>query len=532
MNLLTDSFIPVITASGQRRIITVSEVTRTDDPAIALACDRGDFGAALAQFLITLFQYVIAPDAEDTWVSLLHEPPKPSELEVALDDLRHAFELEGKWPFMQDAALDPSLGIRPLDSLLLESPGENALKNNTDLFVKRQSQTHWGPAQAALALLTLQINAPSGGQGHRTSLRGGGPLTTLVWPENVIGLDGSSHPATLWQKVWCNVLPTSEPPPSDHRIALPWTTACITSEDGRSVLEGWPRTPTQGERMALCGFATPRRILLLWEGEEGDRHCIGYATRNYGANYPSDQFRHPASPYYRDANGAWLPHHIGEAGFSYQHFTRYCARVGADANPQNLQAVVVAHALDSDERRRVLGDTTSLWACGYAMDNAKVMAWHEAHYPLFPHVPDTNRRAMWLEADKLVLASNEAASQLGRSLRKLGGDVPLAIRGLRDQTEAAFYAALHAIATDTSAEQRIAQRESWLLQLLKATVRHFDDHADRQVDTQSRLSRVQRAAEERLFLWRSLNKALHKALELKPAEPASRKIASKDEEVA
>lgn len=525
--------IPVLTASGQRGSIRVAALTSPEDAPVALAADRPDFNAALAQFLVTLLQYAFAPETEDEWRKWLHAPPAPDEIDLALAVLHDGFELEGDHPFMQDPALGiDSSEARPLEALLLESPGENALKNNTDLFIKRQAAEPWEPVRAALALLTLQINAPSGGQGHRTSLRGGGPLTTLLWPDTIIGRDGNRRPATLWQRLWCNVLPSNDPLPPDHHIALPWTADCITSEGGRTVLEGWPRAPTQNERNALCGFATPRRILLRWEGEGDERRCIGYITRNYGANYPSDQFSHPASPYYRDAKKARLPQHIGEAGFSYQHFTSYCTLPSRREEAPSESSAIVAHALESAERREALGDTASLWACGYAMDNMKVLAWHEAHYPLFPHVPEARRVAMWLEADKLVRASDNAESQLGKSIRKLGGDARLAIRGLRDQTEAAFYTALNTIACDTSAEQRFAQRGRWLQLLLRVVMHQFAAHAERSVDAQSRLDHVEAAAKERLLLWRSLNKDLHGALEIKMGKPAPSPTPASSEETA
>lgn len=93
-----------------------------------------------------------------------------------------AFEFDGAGPrFMQDFALpDGASDSFGISALFIETPGENALRKNKDHFIKRGGITALCPCCAATALLTLQINAPAGGAGHRTGLRGGGPLTTLL----------------------------------------------------------------------------------------------------------------------------------------------------------------------------------------------------------------------------------------------------------------------------------------------------------------------------------------------------------------
>lgn len=526
MNLLTTPFIPIITASGQQQTIAVADLLRREDAPVALAAERGDFNAALAQFLITLFQFVMAPADDEEWRELLDAPPTPEEVTTLLSPLLTAFQMEGAMPFMQDAALEPgALEARTLDALLLESPGGNTVKNNMDFFIKRQEPASWDAGTAAIALLTLQLNAPSGGQGHRTSLRGGGPLTTLIWPNVLRSADGTQYQANLWQKLWCNVL-ACEDSGTDTQIALPWTAPCITSEGGRTVLEGWPRAPTALERLALCGFATPRRILLLWEGEGATRRCTGYVMQNFGANYPSDAFLHPASPYYRDKDGAWLPQHIQADGFDYTHFTEVCGPPkGSDAQSRQ-RAQIVQQALQSQPRREALADTSGIWACAYAMDNMKVLAWHEAHYPLFPDLPDAHRQDFWREAQKMIAASNQAAKLLGQSVNKLHGDGALAKRSFYINTEAPFYAVLNTIATDIGVETRLAQRQGWVKQLLRTVLQQFDLHGERHVDHQSRLSHVEAAAKERQRLFNSVNKVVHQALDLKP-EKASKAKASK-----
>jgi CRISPR system Cascade subunit CasA len=76
-------------------------------------------------------------------------------------------------------------------------------------------------ATAAIALYTLQTYAPSGGRGNLTSLRGGGPLTTLVLP--------GGEP-TLWHVLWANVPQGKRPPVRDLPRVFPWLAKTRTAD--------------------------------------------------------------------------------------------------------------------------------------------------------------------------------------------------------------------------------------------------------------------------------------------------------------
>ena len=82
--------------------------------------------------------------------------------------------------------------------LFIDSAGGSTAKKNADLMVKRGRYGNLPLPLAAMALYTLQSFAPSGGAGNRTSMRGGGPMVTLMQP-----LDGNAHP--LWRLIWSNV---------------------------------------------------------------------------------------------------------------------------------------------------------------------------------------------------------------------------------------------------------------------------------------------------------------------------------------
>src|SRR5262245_44832679 len=88
----------------------------------------------------------------------------------------------------------------------------------------------FSPSTAALALYAFQQFAPSGGRGHRQSMRGGSPMSTLV-----------SGGKTLWHNTWLNVetneqlaarSPRKWQHPPDIGDVFPWMSRVRTSEAG------------------------------------------------------------------------------------------------------------------------------------------------------------------------------------------------------------------------------------------------------------------------------------------------------------
>ena len=170
------------------------------DPPVEVAAPRPDFKNALYQFLIGLVQTACPPKDGEAWYDRWEEPPGLEEMEKSFLVYEDCFNLDAPGPaFMQDFDLPES---SPVDAslLLISSPGGNTLKQNKDFFIKGKEEFGMTPYWAAVALFTLQINAPSGGRGHRTGMRDGGPLTTLVLPEE------RKEGSTLWEKVWLNTL--------------------------------------------------------------------------------------------------------------------------------------------------------------------------------------------------------------------------------------------------------------------------------------------------------------------------------------
>ncbi|HET8789605.1 MAG TPA: type I-E CRISPR-associated protein Cse1/CasA, partial [Modicisalibacter sp.] len=222
MNLLSDPWLPFRFRDGGIGYRPPSAIA--DPDVVDLALPRADFQGAAYQWLIGLLQTAMPPESNAQWADRFDVLPSEDELEAALAPFASAFELGGDGPrFMQD--LDPLDESKPstVAGLLIEAPGANGIKNNTDHFVKRGMADEICLDCAAIALFTLQINSPAGGAGYRVGLRGGGPLTTLVLPDN--------PQASLWHKLWLNVMAperitangqTYTPPVADNGDIFAW----------------------------------------------------------------------------------------------------------------------------------------------------------------------------------------------------------------------------------------------------------------------------------------------------------------------
>lgn len=523
MNLLFDDWIPVRCRSGTRDIAP-THLADPADPPLELVAPRPDFDAALAQFLIGLLQSLLPPRSEARWQQMLAQPPTPAQLAALLTPYRDAFELlpEQGAAFMQDhdRAELAQAELQPIESLLIESRSASI-----DLFFKSGRVRHVSPACAAMALLSLQINSPSGGRGHRTGLRGGGPLTTLIWPRQDAARSGAE--TTLWQKCLFNVLCTEQA--ADQQSAgWPWLAETRHSRTGAQVSSG-PKS--------LYYFACPRRVLLQAEPADG-RVCdltgratevlvSGWRTLSYGPDYPSNVFRHPLSPYYRQKPDSteWLPLHPRKGGFAYRDFQQV-ADIG---NALYEPAEVVAQALNDPYRRNALaalGDFAPLWANGFEMDNMKAKSWHEARFPLFPDVDPERREVLCGTAIKWTAAAAIAREQLGRALRSAWspqgeGNTSAAETQFWSNTEESFYAALqasvqHAPASEEGNSALRLLDDDWRRQLRTAVLQIFGQHAER---GNRQLDGLERAAKARKTLLEQFHTLVSKALDLGSAAP-------------
>ena len=475
-NLIDERWIPVKRRDGSSDRIAPHEVTQgfADNPVVALDAPRPDFNGALVQFLIGLVQTVAAPKNGSEWQEKMMEPPTPVELQAAFASVRHAFELGGDGPrFMQD--FDELVGqAGSINGLLIGEPGENALKNNTDFFVKRKKDSFsMCPACCASAMFSLQTNAPAGGRGYMTSLRGGGPLTTIVM--------GSGQFDALWHSVWLNILESKKfhglanSSLADFYEKFPWLT-----KTKASVAE-------QQMHPAQYFWATPRRIKLnqqnFYEGRcdvcstESDKLISEYIELPNGTKY-QEPMKHPLSAFNGSSTKAIL---TPQGGTSYRH---WLGLVLSDNDDKNEPARVVHEYIQERQKRDW---RFRLWAFGYDFvpGQNKARCWYESTMPLL-YVD----AAIQAEYEQVVAGMVKAATEIAGNARKAvkkawfrrSGDVKedttFVNSSFWHQTESVFYDALESIrAALESGSDSLQARQMWHKALCEHALKLFDSYA-------------------------------------------------------
>ncbi|QEI07677.1 type I-E CRISPR-associated protein Cse1/CasA [Pigmentiphaga aceris] len=506
MNTLCDPFLDVRTRDGDECRIRAVDVWRPD--IYDLISPRPDFRAALFQYLIGVLQLSFAPAKLSDWKKYWDAPPTEAQLKAAFEPYLHAFELDTDKPaFMQDVDLLSDSEASPIAALLIESPGENTTKKNLDHFVHRGAVNGMCPTCAATALFTLQINAPSGGAGHRVSVRGGGPLTTLLMPRNPA--------ATLWQKLWLNVIPKDwlgYPELADLSSVLPWMGPTRTSDP-----KGVGDTTPENVHPLQAYWSTPRRIRLDFAnvqtghcdlcGQHSETLLTQYRTRNYGTNY-NGHWVHPLTPYSFDPKTLPLSIKGQKGGIGYRHWLGLA--IGSDdAKPK--AARVVEHMNSKQGKLPV-----KLWCFGYDMDNMKARCWYDSTLP-FHNIESEWQLRHFAKAARLAIdVASESASLLGKYVKAARfnrpGDVasdaavPLSFW---QQSEPHFYALLEQLSqVDFDNEAMLAEPyQRWLRDTRKHALGLFDQWVQTAPIEDTNMRRVIQARAD-LVKWLHASKAM------------------------
>lgn len=483
MNLIDDAWLPVVRRSGSPHRIAPHAITSeiATDPIVGLDFPRPDFNTALIQFLIGLLQTAVPPENEAGWATLYSRPPDPETLRQAFARWRECFALDGNGPrFMQDLDLIDGTE-KQIRELLLEEPGDKTLRDNKDHFLKRGRIEAMAYETTAAALFTLQTNAPSGGVGHRVSLRGGGPLTTLVVPE-----PESELSSPLWNVLWLNVLvrgpfgqQTGDASLTSTGAIFPWMGPTRTSESKSGV----DTTPVDAHPLQMY-WAMPRRIRLDFGGAvqgrcsitgQSGRVMTAYQTRNYGINY-AGAWRHPLTPYRFDSDGMPIALHPSLGGIAY----RLWPALVLGERGGSARATVVSEAM-GPVRRRI---RTRLWAFGYDMDNMKARAWHEALMPIHHTAPEYED-AFRDTVQDLVECAGMIVGNLRQQLRqawfsarsKVNGDFGFVEQAYWDDTEPDFYATIAGLHERLEADPDAdcgGLLQAWHRTLDQTSIRLFD----------------------------------------------------------
>ncbi len=524
MNLITDAWIPVRRKSGKVNRIAPWQITEGEgeDVITVLAAPRPDFNGALIQFLIGLLQTTFAPKNPREWRKWFQQPPGTEELREAFEPIVYAFDLDGEGPrFMQETDLKNSkkAKIQPITYLLIDAPTDNTIKDNIDLFVKRTSQTKTDDGVifclpcAAAALFTMQTFAPSGGGGGGgkfTSLRGGGPLSTIV-VEN-----------TLWKTLWLNVMEMSyfssnKNYPIEH--TFPWLQPgkFIRSKKGRAI--------TSEEMDPLHVYwGMPRRVFFDIKCGEIEKQCFvcGCMTNKYSGNYkdltmgisyfagsgknkkPSWVYPlHPLSPYFIDKDGTPTAIHPQPGGIGYRH---WLGLIQSDqGNKEKRQpASVVEHFIL--ERRRDL----RLWAFGYDMDNMKARCWYDSTMPLVL-ADDSIRKSYEFHTAALVNGAQYVSRQTRAQIKKtffkqvtdVKGDLSFVESRFWQETEGDFFAYLSKL-------RDALNRSDDVVPILKEWHKRLASMAETIFNDVSQTGAFDAADPKRIALaWRDLQKSIY-----------------------
>ncbi|HEX6630954.1 MAG TPA: type I-E CRISPR-associated protein Cse1/CasA [Gemmatimonadaceae bacterium] len=438
-----------------------------DDPIVALAAPRPDFDGALQEFLIGLLGVALQVADDEAWEALWRSPPTPQALRTALDRLPQAFDLDGDgarcfqaFP-ADDLAAEAPLGI---EELLVDS------KTST-LFVKSGRVERMSRPAAAMALLTMQTYAPEGGRGHFTSLRGGGPLTTLVDPRMDVQGQPPAHELPLWRKLWANVETvqqaaarapgTAANSPED---VFPWLAPVRSTPGSRVEITEANANPWQAY------FGLPRRIRLDFSGpgrcdltdREDEVTVTGFRLRPNGVRYGT--WRHPLSPHYQSAGKEMLPVHGQPGGIGWRDW------IGTTLGGGDGKREPARRVAGFSHRARSLGlREARLHAFGLDTNKAKIRGWTDASQPVFVATDDAHQQLLRDAAGRLTEGASIAASMLhGESKRALfqsaddaPGDLSAVKTELWASTETPFFQSMRAIAApgaSITAADEVCQR--------------------------------------------------------------------------
>lgn len=490
MNLTNSPWISVRRKSGDQDWIAPWQIGEPD--IVALDARRPDFNGALAQFLIGLVQTTTPMNSHAEWQQWYDAPPPSETLKSWFAPIANAFEFDGDGArFMQDFSLrtdsEKDSEFNDIGSLLIEAPGDNSLKENKDHFIKRGFASGLCSHCAATALLTLQTNAPSGGNGHYTSLRGGGPLTTLIVATPV---------RSLWHTVWLNVRERAsflggcgDASKNAPHFIFPWLA------DMQAIQAIGGKTAPIQVHPAHVFWGMPRRIRLDQDntvsghcdtcGRESEKLLTRYITKPKGFDYKG-AWKHPLSPYYESKPEEWLPMHPQPGGLGYKLWLGWV--LGVQGDKKKIQpASQVSYVLDS---RRLKGQFR-LWVFGYDMDNMKARCWYESTFPLYglAECNKDGRKLVQTGVAKWISAADHVAFLLRSAVRsawfsegaEVKGDWGFVDAAFWSRTEPGFFRLLNELidqAQNESDEDTSARLQrpniQWCTELIEAAFELFD----------------------------------------------------------
>ena len=487
MNLVTSPWIPVRRRDNRTiEYICPWQLTEghENNPIVAVDFPRPDLSSSAVTFLVGLFQLAMTPDNNRQWNDHYESPPEPESLKSRLMTHADHFQADGDGArCFQDLELRDGK-VNSIADLLIDEPTGETLKKNRDLFIKRHQFSALGLSVTIAALITMQSSAPEGGRGHRTSMRGGGPLNTLLIPDQ----GNDELPFSLWRLCWLNVLNASEVATLSGndtlkapKYSLPWLAPTRTSEskDGRDTF------PEHAHPLQMY-FAMPRRIRLNLEGLQigtcpltlrEEPLVKSFQMHSYGVNYQG-AWQHPLSPYRFDKEGLPIALHPKPGGIGYRHWMHLVFGTGEDGRKDSVRpSRVVSAGRGAHKRsRRAL-----VWAFGYNMKSNKALGWYESTMPIY-HLDADGNEVLAARAEALIESAQEVCSNLRQAVRKawfsdgatVSGDLSFITQSFWQNTEALFFRNLQGVYDALKNDSEEPDRREWLNHLHTECLRLFD----------------------------------------------------------
>jgi len=410
---------------------------------------------------------------------------------------------------MQDLQLQEGDEVT-IDKLLMESPGENTLVKNRDLFIKRDTVKTMCPICAAMALYTLQTNAPGKGQGHRKSLRGGGPITTVI----------TGH--TLWEQVWFNILNEKDFVSAPFLLSsndsdkFPWLAPTRTSDDdtimGPSVVH-----PSQ------VYFGMPERIHLDSTTMKTstcdvcglqDVSCYTqFSLKNHGVNYQKDiAWGHPLTPYRtNEKEHKTFAVRTEDGGIIYRHWLGLMH--GITSKDFRIEP---ARSVKAFKNRKMIYESElpdgdiRIWSFGYKVENSKAECWYESEMP-FILVPNSIKDQYEMHIAQMIQTAEYAQNQLKfyckagmyRNPKTVKGDFNFIGNTFWQSSEQGFYSTVsELVKTLSTSSDTVPLKLKWLSSLSQTSLTIFDRYAQSETVADGDPKRV---VVNRRKLWYSLS---------------------------
>lgn len=192
MNLLEDPWIPVCSdhGAGAFQLLTYRALLCESGQHWQISLPRDDLELACLQLLVCMTQVMYPPDDDPGVRARIASPLAEADFEAGIAPYRDWFDLDHPTqPFMQTRGVKAAQET-PIQKLLIGLPEGN----NHALFNNAGEVRHVSDSIAVIALFNQASNCPSFGGGFKGSLRGGAPITTLVFDTD------------LRRMVWRNVL--------------------------------------------------------------------------------------------------------------------------------------------------------------------------------------------------------------------------------------------------------------------------------------------------------------------------------------